>query len=157
MALRLFGDPIFRQRAEPVGEIERGVRGVVEQIIAAMEEHGAIGLSAVHVGHLMRIVVIRLQPGDTPAVYINPTLSDPSPEREMGEEGSISWPGVRAPVERPLAITVEAQDLQGNTTTRRLQGLEARVLMHENDQLNGVMFIDRVKGRARKALPPIKN
>ena len=156
MPLRFFGDPIFRQRAEPVGKIDEAIRLIVDEIIAAMDAHGAIGLSAVHVGYLLRIVVIRLEPNDSPAIYINPILSDPSPEREVGEEGSISWPGVRAPVERPVAITVESQDLNGKTVKRRLENLEARVLMHENDQLNGVMFIDRVRGKARKNLPPIK-
>jgi peptide deformylase len=157
VTLKYFGDPIFRQRAEPVGKTDDAVRLVVDEIVAAMDEHGAIGLSAVHVGHLLRIVVIRLQPSDPIEVYINPVLSDPSPERETGEEGSISWSGVRAPVERPRAITVTAQDLTGNTFTRRLEGLHARVLMHENDQLNGVMFVDRVKGEARRVLPSIKS
>ncbi|MBS0622115.1 MAG: peptide deformylase [Verrucomicrobia bacterium] len=152
MSLRYFGDPIFRKRALPVGVVNDEVKATVASILRAMEDYGAIGLAAPHVGVLLRIIVIRLELHLPPQVYLNPRLYDPSKEKEAMEEGSISWPGVRANVERPREISLEAMDLMGTLVTKRLVGLEARVAMHENDQLNGVLFIDRCAPKLRARL-----
>ena len=147
--LVLYPDPRLRQRAEPVTAFERDLLETIKAIKQAMVEHGAIGLSASHLGIPQRIVLV----GDEP--YINPELSDPSEETAFGEEGSISLPGIRTQIERPIAITVTAQDIHGQSFTRRLENMDARILMHENDQLNGVFFLDRAPRRERQRLKSI--
>ena len=84
-----------------------------------------------------------------PIVYINPTLSNPSEAVVERSEGCLSIPKLYVPVLRPLSVTIEATDLEGNQFTQECYGYKARVMMHENDHLNGVLHIDRVKGKLR--------
>ena len=141
--LLLFPDPLLSKRAEPIQEISEETHKLVKNILQVMEEHGAIGLSACHIGVFQRLLIVYEK------VYINPKLSSPSKEKEVMEEGSISLPGIRVPIERPKSITVEAQNLDGETFTETLEGLPARILMHENDQLNGLFFLLRLPKEKR--------
>ena len=103
------------------------------------------------VGKAIRMFVVRKEKtlpdgkmgvGDA-KVYINPVLSEPGEEHDTLLEGCLSFPGIQVEVERPLAITVEALDLEGNKFKEVITGYDARVIMHENDHLNGTFFIDR--------------
>ncbi len=145
-SLLLYPDPLLNKRAEPVTTFDEKLISIIEAIKATMKEHNAIGLSAAHLGISQRILLVYND------IYINPKLSDPSSDKVFGEEGSISLPGVLAPIERPTAITVTAQDIRGKTFTKRLHDLEARILMHENDQLNGLFFLSRAPRHLRKRL-----
>jgi peptide deformylase len=87
-----------------------------------------------------------------PQVLINPVLSDPSQESEEMSEGCLSIPALSAPVRRPLSIRLQATDLEGRSIDRRLEGFEARVAMHENDHLNGVLYIDRISEPEKRRL-----
>lgn len=125
-----------------------------------LDEIDAIGLAAVQVGVPIRLFVCRsyvMIPNEpwtmTPAkVYINPKLSNHSEELVEDQEGCISIPKLRGNVIRPLKLTIEALDLDGKLFTEDLEGYNARSRMHENDHLNGVLYIDRMHENDRKKL-----
>ena len=119
-----------------------------------------VGISAPQIGRDLRIFVVNVTGEDKdshpifgePKVYINPVLSEPSEEMVSLGEGCLSIPGVYGDVWRPHAITIEAIDLDGNPIKERVTGYRARVIMHENDHLNGVLFIDRLDPKDRRKM-----
>ncbi len=154
-----YGDKRLRQKSHPVKAITPEIRQLVEDMVETMLESGrGVGLAAPQVGQLLRLFVVCYQEGEsrpTAEVFINPVLSAPSREEEEGEEGCLSIPGFSACVVRPKAISVTALDLEGNTFTKRYSGYKARIIMHENDHLNGVLFIDRLSKRQRQLAKPL--
>lgn len=159
LKIRYYGDPILRQKSDPLVEITEETRRLVEKMIETMRQKG-MGLSAVQIGVLQRIFLTMAPIPETDGtyayrdirVYINPVFSDPSDEIVAIDEGCLSIPGIRGVVERPVEITCEWLDLEGKRHKERLTEWEARIAMHENDHLNGVLYIDRMKGRARRIL-----
>ncbi len=157
-----YGHPVLRKRCEPVLEITDEIRKLAKDMIETMDKNDGIGLAAPQVGHPIRMFVLRnyifTDDGrwtlSEPKVYINPRLLAPGEEKLIDTEGCLSLPGLRLPVERPDKITVEAMDLEGNIFIEQLEGYNARVRMHENDHINGVLFIDRVDGNTRKKIDP---
>ena len=160
--LAYYGAAVLRQKAPPVEAVTPEIRQLVADLIDSVDvdESVGVGLAAPQIHVSLRVFIIRLV-DDGPdgqliyhpaTVYINPVLSDPSPETEELSEGCLSIPELSAPVRRPLAVTVEAMDLEGNRFTRRLEGYEARVAMHENDHINGVLYIDRVSEQEKRRL-----
>lgn len=147
----LYPDPRMRQRCTLVEVIDEKIREVAQDMIdtATFKEQG-IGLAANQIGAMKRIILL-CPPEREPRIYINPILQNPSSETEEMEEGTLSLPGLRLPIERPVEITIVALDLEGNRVEERLRGLEARIAMHENDHINGVYFFDRASKRHRKA------
>lgn len=159
LPLAYYGDPILRKKAEPVQEITEELRTLVGEMIETMDACNGIGLAAPQVHHSIRLFIIRVPNGEDEEgsvqwgpvkVFINPELSDPSKESWSHSEGCLSIPTVGGNVERPKEITVEYTDLDGSVICEHCTGWEARVIMHENDHLNGVLFIDRMKSEARK-------
>lgn len=152
----------MRQKAEPVEAITDEIRQLCADMIETMLTIKGIGLAAPQVGKLLRIFVSNVDYEDEegeihlsdPIVYINPIISSPSEELVKRSEGCLSIPKLYAYVERPEKITVEAMDLEGNLFTKECSGYLARNIMHENDHLNGVLFIDRIKGKRRTLLEP---
>lgn len=158
-----YGNKILRVKALPVETITDEIRQLVRDMIETMDVSNGIGLAAVQVGVPLRIFVLRnylevqsdeLRLSD-PYVYINPKLSAPSLKKVKDTEGCLSLPGIRAEVERPLKITIEAMDLNGNLFKEEVEGYNARVRMHENDHLNGVLFTDRLDLRHKKKVAPL--
>lgn len=162
LELRYFGDPILRQQASPVGEITPEIQQFCKDLIETMLHHKGIGLAAPQVGRLLRIFVSTVDYEDEngeihegePRVYINPQLKSPSPTLVERSEGCLSIPKLYMGVLRPLTIQVEALDINGEPFTRDCYGYLARNMMHEMDHLNGVLFIDRIKGKLRKEIEP---
>lgn len=162
LKLRYYGDPILRQMAQPVDEITDEIREICHDMIETMLHHEGIGLAAPQVGHLLRIFVSNLSHEEEngelhlmePKVYINPIISTPSETIAERSEGCLSIPKLYAAVARPLSIHLEATDLQGNRFHEECYGYQARNRMHENDHLNGVLYIDRIKGKKRTLLEP---
>ncbi|MBS0622114.1 MAG: peptide deformylase [Verrucomicrobia bacterium] len=157
-----YGHPALRKRAEEVQEIDAEVRALAEEMLASLIHRRAVGLAAVQVNVNIRLFVVRVDdyhrdgsviPGK-PLVYINPVIKKTSQETEIMEEGCISIPGIRVPIERPKEIVIEATDLEGNRFEEALEGYEARARLHENDHLNGVLTIDRTPKRIRKRIEP---
>ncbi len=158
-----YAHPVLRKRCEPVAEITDEIRKLVRDMIETMDQNDGVGLAAPQVGHSIRLFVLRNYLTDEegkwslsePRVYINPRLTSPGNQILIDTEGCLSLPGLRLEIERPDRITVEAQDLDGNTFVEELEGYNARVRMHENDHINGVLFIDRVDPSTRKKIDPL--
>jgi peptide deformylase len=156
--LRYYGDPILRKKTETVTEITDEVKKLAAAMIEALSEFNGIGLTTTQVGYLYRFFVLRryihLPDGKwtigEPLVYINPKILSYSKETWVEEEACLSIPKLYLPVERPLKIAVESTRLDGTQEVEEIEGLNARVILHENDHLNGVLFIDRVEDKYLK-------
>lgn len=160
---RYFGDPVLRKRSEEIAEITDEIKELAHFMINYADNNNGIGLSAVQVGVPIRLFVLRdyviLPDGKwtvtPPKVFINPKIIAKSKETEIDMEGCMSFPGLQVgPLERPVRVTIEATDLEGNLFTEEREGLNARVSFHENDHLNGVLHIDRAPLHIRKKLEP---
>ncbi|MDP1834750.1 MAG: peptide deformylase [Chlamydiales bacterium] len=160
ISLVYYGSPILRQKAEPIGEITDVVKELAREMSEWVRQHRGLGLAAPQVGYSWRLFVVcfptyasdgRMLTGKEVTVFINPRLSRPSKELWTREEACFSIPGVYCPVSRPMHITVEAMDLEGNTFSIDLDGLPARIVMHENDHINGVLIVDRISAKERRA------
>ena len=155
-----YGQPILRKKCSPVLEINDDIRNFIKDMEDTMKAHNGIGLSAPQVGRSIAIFLTSYpieEPNGTwhqapPKVYINPKLSEPSAEMWVYDEGCLSIPKLYYEVARPVSILVTAQDINGKEFTERLTGWQARVCMHENDHLNGVLFIDRLGIKERHAI-----
>ena len=156
LQLRYYGDPVLRKRAEPVAEITDAEHQLAEQMLETLYATGnGIGLAATQVGVLKRLIIVDIGEKDDeeyePLVLFNPKLL--SSEGEIiAEEGCLSIPDVTADVKRPESIVVEGINLQRESVRIEADGLLARVLQHEIDHLNGVLFIDRIGGLRRRLL-----
>ena len=150
MEIVTYPHPTLRHKSKPVQRVDKALRAMVAEMVELMYEARGIGLAANQVDLPLRLFVIDLaqDPDQSEArVFINPVLSRPSGTDEK-EEGCLSLPGVFANVKRPERIHVEAFDLAGNQIRATLDGLLARVVQHETDHLDGVMFIDRLSTTA---------
>jgi peptide deformylase len=144
--------PVLRGKAKSVPAVTDEVRRVALRMLQLMHEAPGIGLAAPQVGLPWRLFVAN--PTGEPAddrVYINPVLSQPSRKLEDYEEGCLSLPGINGHIRRPIGITIEALDLQGQPVCRSAEGLEARVWQHETDHLDGVLILDRMPPMDRMA------
>jgi len=143
LTMRRYGDPVLRRRTEPVGDVTEDLRRMVDDMIDTMYDEGGIGLAAPQVGLSLRVMVVGDERGRDPRGLLNPVIVDQSGE-VTAEEGCLSIPGVYADVTRAEWVRVEARTLDGETVTLDARGLRARVLQHEIDHLDGVLFIDRL-------------
>lgn len=157
-----YGHPILRKRCAPIAEITDEIRMLAHDMIETMDKNDGIGLAAPQIGHSLRMFVLRnyifTEEGhwtlSEPKVYINPKLYSPGDNIVSDTEGCLSLPGLRLQVSRPDKITVEAMDLDGKIFIEELEGYNARVRMHENDHINGTLFIDRIDVNERKKIEP---
>ena len=138
-----YGDPALRRRAVPVGEVTPEVQAAIADMTETMYDEVGIGLAAPQVGISLRLIVVADEEGRGVQALLNPAVVDRGGEA-TGEEGCLSIPGVFAPVTRSAWVKIEAQDVSGRPLALRATGLRARVLQHEIDHLDGVLFIDRV-------------
>ena len=138
-----YGDPALRRRAAPVGEVTPEVRATIADMTETMYDEVGIGLAAPQVGIALRLIVVADEDGRSVQALLNPAVVDRGGEA-TGEEGCLSIPGVFAPVTRSAWVKIEAQDVNGGPLAIRATGLRARVLQHEIDHLDGILFIDRL-------------
>ncbi len=148
--VRKFGDPVLRTKARPVERFDQALRDEVERMGLLMDDGLGIGLAATQVGVLHRLFVYRVQVGAPLAALVNPEIVWSSREQEIGEEGCLSLPLVHVDVDRPIHVRVSAQDEFGEQILVEASGLEARVIQHELDHLNGVLILDRTPRDQRK-------
>jgi peptide deformylase len=149
--VRQWGDPVLNSRARPVERFDDELRTQIETMGRIMEDALGIGLAATQLGKLQRVLVYRVEPDSPVNAVVNPTIEWRGEELETAEEGCLSLRGVLVDVERPLFIRVGAQDEHGEPITIEASGLEARVLQHEIDHLDGVLILDRTARDQRKA------
>jgi peptide deformylase len=148
--VRTFGDPVLRARAVPVERFDDALRAEVARMAAIMRDAIGVGLAATQLGVMHRVLVYKLGPDATLAALVNPEIDWRSGDEEMVEEGCLSLPGVHVDVERPIHVRVRARDEHGDELTVEASGLEARVIQHEVDHLDGVLMLDRTTRDQRK-------
>ncbi len=149
--VRQFGDPVLRAKARPVEVFDDELRREVVHMGRLMEDAIGIGLAATQLGHLRRLLVYRVEHDSPIVALVNPVLEWSSRDEEIAEEGCLSLPGVGVEVERSVHVRVRAQDEHGEEQVIEASGLEARVIQHEMDHLDGVLILDRTTREQRKA------
>ncbi len=145
-----FGDPVLKSRASAVAEFGPALRSEVERMIGIMRDGMGVGLAATQLGILRRLLVFQAGPDSEPTALVNPAVEWLSEETVVAEEGCLSLPRVSMDVERPLHARVGGLDVDGEPVTIEASGLEARVLQHEIDHLDGVLILDRAPREQRK-------
>lgn len=145
-----FGDPVLKSKASPVREFGPELRAEVERMVRIMRDAMGVGLAATQVGVLRRLLVFQAGPDSEPAALVNPEVEWRSDEVVVAEEGCLSLPRVSMDVERPLHARFSGLDVDGEPVRIEASGLEARVLQHEIDHLDGVLILDRAPRAQRK-------
>ncbi|MGE4467374.1 peptide deformylase [Sphaerochaeta sp.] len=145
------GEEVLREKCQKVTEFDNALRILVDAMFDTMDEADGVGLAAPQVGVTKRLFVIHIR-GAEKRAYINPQIIETSIETSTDEEGCLSIPGVWHDVQRPARVTVQAQDVEGKVFQVKADGLLARALQHENDHLNGVLFIDRLSDEEREKM-----
>ncbi len=160
LPLAYYGDAILQKKSEDITDITSDIKTLVEEMIETMDACEGIGLAAPQVHHSIRLFVIRTPVEDEDEtfeqgevkVFINPIISQPSEETWKASEGCLSIPNIRSEVERPREITVEYTSLEGHRIHNRFTGWEARVIQHEYDHIDGILFIDRLNPEEQSKL-----
>jgi peptide deformylase len=151
--IRILGDPVLREKATPVGQVTEDIRTLIADMFETMYAEEGVGLAAPQVGIGARVIVVDPQDEKTtPFALINPQIVTFSDDVDRAEEGCLSIPGLKEIVERPVAVRVEALDRDGQPTVIEADGFVARILQHEVDHLDGILFFDRVSALKRKML-----
>ena len=148
--VRKYGDPSLKSRALPVERFDDALREEVRRMGQLMHDSLGIGLAATQLGVMHRVLVYRVEPEAPVAALVNPVLEWSGTETEALEEGCLSLPGVLVDVDRPIHVRVRAHDEHGEDILIEASGLEARVIQHEMDHLDGVLILDRTSRDQRK-------
>jgi peptide deformylase len=147
--IRQYGDPVLRLKAREIEEVDDDVRRLAERMTALMHEAQGVGLAATQVGVLRRLFVFTDAGEDR--VLVNPVITKRSDQLEVDDEGCLSLRDVLVPVERPVAVTLEGIDADGQTVKLDLELPSARIVQHELDHLDGVLIVDRTDDESRRA------
>ena len=145
-----FGDPVLKSKALPITTFDDALKAEIERMGTLMADSLGIGLAATQIGRLRRLLVYRVEGEGPVQALINPELQWSSKDEEVFEEGCLSLRGVVVDVERPIHVRVAAQDPDGEPIVIEASGLEARVIQHEMDHLDGVLIIDRAPRDQRR-------
>ena len=145
-----YGDPALRARAREIDRFDAALVDEAGRMGRLMHDAYGIGLAATQLGVMHRLLVYRTELAGQVAALVNPVLEWESKEKETAEEGCLSLPGVAVEVERPIHVRVRAQDERGEPITVEASGLEARVIQHEMDHLDGVLILERTSRDERK-------
>ena len=147
--IRVFGDPVLKQRAAEVQDVDGALVRLAQDMITTMYEAPGLGLAAPQVGVQKRLFVYDLQDEKGPHVIVNPTISEVRGEW-VYEEGCLSVPGLAWEIVRPKEIHLTGYDLEGNEVSIEADEVEARLFQHELDHLEGVLLLDRLEPEQRK-------
>ena len=145
-----FGDPVLKSKASPISNFGPELRAEVERMFEIMRDGMGVGLAATQLGVLRRLLVFQAGPDGEPTALINPEVEWLSEEAAVAEEGCLSLPRVSMDVERPLYARFSGRDVEGEPVVIEAAGLEARILQHEIDHLDGVLILDRTSRDQRK-------
>jgi peptide deformylase len=164
-----YGDPVLRTKGKRLEAVDDEIRALAADMLETMYEANGVGLAAQQVGRALQLTVIDVSDAESrpsrmwlageevdpkehmPLILINPELQL-GEEVEIGTEGCLSFPEITAEIPRALKVKVNAQDLNGNRVEFEAAGLLGRAVQHENDHLNGILFIDRMSSAAKAAL-----
>lgn len=158
-----YGHPVLRKKAMPVAAITDEIKQLANDLVETMHNtKNGIGLAAPQVGKSISLFVVQFpskEPKEEDAYtpgpiefFINPKILEISAETCFYSEGCLSIPGLHRDVERPFKIKIQYQNLSGETLVQEFEDFEARMILHENDHLNGVLFIDRLNPKIRKSI-----
>jgi peptide deformylase len=149
-----YGDPVLERPSEPVADFNDELKKLVDDMFESMYAAHGVGLAAPQIGVLRRLLVYRLSADDDARIIVNPTISDLSEDKDVDSEGCLSLLGgeLQVPIERSLRLVMTGLDGDGKPVRVEAEGLEARVLQHEVDHLNGVLILDRAAKEDRRAL-----
>ena len=158
LAIRIYPDPVLRVRCRKVETFDAGLRKLAANMVETMHAAPGVGLAAPQVGSDLRLAVVDISVGEDPAAVL--ILVNPEVVRREGletdVEGCLSLPGINDKVDRPFAITVRAQTLEGESFELAAEDYMARAICHEIDHLDGILFTDHLRGlrreRARRQL-----
>ena len=154
MEIITVGHDLLRQKAAPVahikGESDKWT-GIAQEMLEALKKGKGVGLAGPQIGLMQQIFVVQID-GDVPRVFINPSILETSQETVKYEEGCLSVPGIWADVVRPKTVKVQAWNEKGRAFTLEANGILARVILHECDHLDGVLFIDRLSEPKKKRI-----
>jgi len=148
--VRKYGDPVLRSTALPIERFDRALLDEVDRMGRLMHDAYGIGLAATQVGVMHRLLVYRTELDGAVAALVNPELEWASKDKETAEEGCLSLPAVAVEVERPIHVRVSALNERGEPILVEASGLEARVIQHEMDHLDGVLILDKTSRDQRK-------
>ena len=148
--IRRYGDPVLKSRATQVDRFDDTLRNQVGRMAGIMKDAFGVGLAAPQLGISQRVFVYRVGQDAPVVVLVNPEVEWSGDDNEQFDEGCLSIPGIELEVERPVHVRVRARDEQGDERTVEASGLEARVIQHEIDHLDGVLILDRASREARK-------
>ena len=148
--IRRLGDPVLKSRATPVDRFDDALRAQVGRMGGLMNDALGVGLAAPQIGRSQRLLVYRVGQDAPLIALVNPEIEWTSDDEESLEEGCLSIPGITVDVERPVYVRVKAQDENGAERRVEASGLEARVIQHEIDHLDGVLILDRTSKEQRK-------
>lgn len=160
LPLVFYGDAVLRKKAAQIEMINDEVCELVTNMIDTMMDTRGIGLAAPQVNHSLAVFIAYFPKDDEEVerskikVFINPKIIEYSPEMTIYSEGCLSIPKLYKDIERPFKVTITASDLEGNIFTEEFHDFHAHIVLHENDHLNGVLFIDRLSIRERKSIEP---
>ena len=147
-----YPDPRLALPAQPVTVFDDALRELASDLLETMHAAPGIGITAPHIGILLRVVVLDLDATDGGRTYVNPEIIWASPEMILHQEGSVSMPGVNDDIERHARVRIRYQDVHGNLQTEESAGLRAVCHQHEIDQLNGLFWIRRLSRLKRERL-----
>ncbi|MBQ4271979.1 MAG: peptide deformylase [Clostridiales bacterium] len=139
------GDEILRKHCKEVKEVTPRIKETLQDMLETMRESMGVGIAAPQVGIMRRMFVAQPDPFDEDKVYfmINPVMLEMSEEKELGTEGCLSVPDMMGDVERSVWIKMEATDINGERKTYEFEGFDARVMQHEYDHLDGILYTDK--------------
>jgi peptide deformylase len=148
--IKRLGEPVLKSRATPVDRFDDSLRSQVSRMAGIMDDSLGVGLAAPQLGVSQRLLVYRVGPDAPIIVLANPEVEWQSDESESLDEGCLSIPGITVDVERPVYVRVRALDEEGADRMVEASGLEARVIQHEIDHLDGVLILDRTSREQRR-------
>lgn len=153
LPVTLLGNPTLRLRSGEIGAITPEIAAFAGRMTATMLAENGVGIAAPQVGRSIRLVILRFNTEARGAEEIfpavNPVVTAWSDDTVVGEEGCLSVPNVYGPVERARKVTFEYLELDGTKRTRTVEDFDARIIQHEIDHLDGILFIDRVQDKSK--------
>ena len=151
--IRKYNDPILRKKCEKIEKVNNEIKDLIEKMIKIVQKNQGVGLAACQIGLAKRVIIVRTEQGYQ--AFINPEILWQSREKEIMEEGCLSFPQMFLRIKRSKEVEIKALTKQGKDIHIKVQGILARIFQHEIDHLNGILFIDHV-GIGRKIWELIK-
>jgi peptide deformylase len=148
--IRQYPDAVLRMRARDVERFDDDLARLADRMAHLMHDARGVGLAATQVGVLQRLFVFQPVDADDVTVIVNPEITERTDEVEIADEGCLSLQGVLVPVERAVGVTIEGKDVAGEPLRLELEEMDARVVQHELDHLDGVLMLERTDDESRR-------